>query len=126
LKQEKKTGGRAGTETRGKRGREPETKTERQVTKQGERTGESALDWETQETHRQKKEHKQRKVTETVATAFGVSRTKRESKGKQKKEQRRGGSVGQPELRRRLHRLQQTREHILLLALFQLAFTLCK
>jgi hypothetical protein len=31
-----------------------------------------------------RKDYKQRKVTETVATAFGVSRTRRESKRKQK------------------------------------------
>jgi hypothetical protein len=36
-----------------------------------------------------RKEHKQRKVTETVATAFGVSRTKRKSKGRQKEGTRR-------------------------------------
>ena len=50
------------------------------------------------------KEKKQRERTqaeeshEIAATAFTVSRTRRESKGKQKKEQRRGGNVGQPEL----------------------------
>lgn len=103
-----------------------ETKTERQVTKQGELTGESALDWETQETHRQKKNTSRGKSPRPLLlpSAFPEPR----EKAKESRRRSRGEEAVSTSQSFAIVSIDSSRpgEHILLLALFQLAFTLCK